>query len=71
MSEIDTARERTRLAWRRTFLATTVVVILGARLAVVRTSPGFAALVVSLSAGRLAGLFRPDPAADRSTDARS
>ena len=46
----DSARERTRLAWRRTVLAMTVVAILGARLAVTRTSPAFAALFVGVTA---------------------
>jgi uncharacterized membrane protein YidH (DUF202 family) len=50
MPDLDSARERTRLAWRRTVLAATVVVILGVRLAVVRTTPGFAAFVTSVSA---------------------
>jgi uncharacterized membrane protein YidH (DUF202 family) len=50
MTEPDSARERTRLAWRRTVLAMTVVAILGARLAVTRTSPAFAALFVSVTA---------------------
>ena len=48
--EVDTTRERTRLAWRRTVLAATVVALLGARLAVARTSPAFAALFVSFTA---------------------
>ena len=50
MSALDTTRERTRLAWRRTVLAATVVAILGARLAIARTSPAFAALFVSFTA---------------------
>ena len=49
MTEPDSARERTRLAWRRTVLAMTVVAILGARLALTRTTPAFAALFVSLT----------------------
>ena len=49
LNEPDSARERTRLAWRRTVLAMTVVAILGARLALIRTSPAFAALFVSVT----------------------
>jgi hypothetical protein len=47
---LDTTRERTRLAWRRTVLAATVVALLGGRLAIARTSPAFAALFVSFTA---------------------
>jgi Domain of unknown function (DUF202) len=46
----DSTRERTRLAWRRTVLAATVVALLGGRLAIARTSPAFAALFVSFTA---------------------
>jgi uncharacterized membrane protein YidH (DUF202 family) len=48
-NEPDSARERTRLAWGRTVLAMTVVAILGARLALTRTSPAFATLFVSFT----------------------
>jgi hypothetical protein len=47
---MDTTRERTRLAWRRTVLAATVVALLGGRLAIAQTSPAFAALFVSFTA---------------------
>jgi len=47
---LDTTRERTRLAWRRTVLAATVVALLGGRLAIARTSPAWAALFVSFTA---------------------
>ena len=50
MNPLDTTRERTRLAWRRTVLAATIVAILGARLAIARTSPAFAAAFVSFTA---------------------
>jgi hypothetical protein len=50
LSPLDTTRERTRLAWRRTVLAATVVALLGARLALARTTPAFAALFVSFTA---------------------
>jgi uncharacterized membrane protein YidH (DUF202 family) len=50
MPVLDSTRERTRLAWRRTVLAATLVLILGVRLAVVRTTPGVAALFTSISA---------------------
>lgn len=49
-NRLGTTRERTRLAWRRTVLAATVVALLGARLAIARTSPAFAALFVSFTA---------------------
>jgi uncharacterized membrane protein YidH (DUF202 family) len=57
MTEPDSARERTRLAWRRTVLAMTVVAILGARLAFTRTTPAFAALFASLTAAAWLAFF--------------
>jgi uncharacterized membrane protein YidH (DUF202 family) len=50
VNELDSARERTRLSWRRTVLAVTVVAILGVRLAVVHTPSAFAALFTSFTA---------------------
>ncbi len=75
---LDTTRERTRLAWRRTVLAATVVALLGARLAIAPPSPAFAALFVSFTAAAWLALVAvaqrrigqltsgPDQAASRS-----
>nr|MDT0663078.1 DUF202 domain-containing protein [Micromonospora sp. DSM 115978] len=56
--------ERTRLAWRRTALAFTVVAVLAARLALPRGVPGLlAALVAAAGWAATIAALRPRPAA--------